>query len=381
MQGQKNQREQFPALTGLRALAAYLVFAHHYPPAPELVGRPLFLMLREGRIGVAVFYTLSGFLIAWTYWDKAQSAQPFWRDYTVKRVARIQPLYLSLLCLAYGAGRVVNHVWPSAFETALNITLLKGFFDEYKFSGIAPAWSLTVEECFYFLAPLLFVLIRRTGFAFTQLLIWCTAGVAWLVGSRVGFHGLFGNAQFVGEYTFFGRSLEFIVGIYCARWLHRHQQIGTKETRSLPVQTFVGFFGVLVCLGFMGFLSESEWFPFTIGQRTFHPAGILINNFVLPFFIGFLLLGLTREISILKRLLSSRFFGLLGRSSYAFYLIQFGFPATLLAVLLRSNLIYFVAVNVLAILAYLYLEHPANLWIRRKWLRPERAATAATPLV
>jgi hypothetical protein len=49
---------KFPALTGIRTVAAYLVFFHHSTPPPAIVTAPVASLLTVGHIGVALFYVL-----------------------------------------------------------------------------------------------------------------------------------------------------------------------------------------------------------------------------------------------------------------------------------------------------------------------------------
>src|SRR5690606_2917117 len=57
----------FPALTGVRAVAAFLVFIHHMRPPDGVLPHFLQLYLTAGHIGVSIFFVLSGFLIAYRY--------------------------------------------------------------------------------------------------------------------------------------------------------------------------------------------------------------------------------------------------------------------------------------------------------------------------
>ncbi len=45
----------------------------------------------------------------------------------------------------------------------LNITFLRGFIESEKFSLVAQGWSLTVEETFYLIAPMIFFLLKKYG--------------------------------------------------------------------------------------------------------------------------------------------------------------------------------------------------------------------------
>ena len=143
-------RSVIPPLTGIRACAAYLVFFHHF-------NLPWFKFLQnEMHIGVGMFYVLSGFLITYRYRVNYQIKANWFAKYFKNRFARIYPLYFILLLLT-----LLIHKEFSFKELFFNLTLTKGFFDPRKFTGIAQAWSLTVEECFYALAPWLFLLYDR----------------------------------------------------------------------------------------------------------------------------------------------------------------------------------------------------------------------------
>jgi peptidoglycan/LPS O-acetylase OafA/YrhL len=51
------------------------------------------------------------------------------------------------------------HKWSCHALVILNLTFLRSFFEEFLFTGVAQGWMLTVEETFYFLAPLLLLVI------------------------------------------------------------------------------------------------------------------------------------------------------------------------------------------------------------------------------
>ena len=147
-------RSYLPALTGLRALAAYLVFLHHFNPfdVPESWPRRLCM---EGHVGVTVFFVLSGFLICHRYpwlWNPAGVLADRRRltGYCINRFARIYPVYL--LLTLYTIHKVSLYDWELWLT---NLTMLRGFSDRLKFTGVGQGWSLTVEECFYFSAPVL----------------------------------------------------------------------------------------------------------------------------------------------------------------------------------------------------------------------------------
>src|SRR5579883_2462326 len=159
-------RAEVRALTGLRGIAALMVAVYHIDP--ELRGFGAFgRAVGRGYLWVDLFFVLSGFVLALNYGGKfAQGWRAeAWRDFLLRRVARIYPLYAvllfgALLYMAMGLGRSyampllpyprLPH--PVAVELA-NVVMVQSW-------GIGPsldgtAWSLSAEWAAYVLFPLL----------------------------------------------------------------------------------------------------------------------------------------------------------------------------------------------------------------------------------
>src|SRR5689334_10645145 len=90
--------QRLVALDGLRGFAALMVLASHFSNRTELFG--YFLGLGAGKLGVLLFFVLSGFLMGWLYRE-----QPFTREnvanFARRRVARIAPLFVTVTVLTY----------------------------------------------------------------------------------------------------------------------------------------------------------------------------------------------------------------------------------------------------------------------------------------
>ena len=339
----------FPALTGVRALAAYLVFVHHC--APPTSNRLLFAVFTEGHVGVAIFYVLSGFLITYRYYSPQGPLRTTLFQYFWNRAARIYPLYFAVLavtlCVRGSAG------WWDCF---LQLSLTKGLFDEYKFTGVGQAWSLTVEEMFYVSAPLLFLLFRRRGGIVLSLcVLYGVGGLLLLIGASLGWHGFFGNLRFVALYTFFGRAFEFLAGAWLAIGLLPHPQ-GIRSRCN----TYVGLAGIV---GIIALLDHFKSPLYVLGL--FHPAGTLLNNIVLPLAIVLFLRGLIAEDTWVRRCLSTPVFELLGRSSYAFYLIHMGPLADALWAWSCPIWLGFLLTNGASVAVFTCFEEPVNRFLKR----------------
>ncbi|GAB4024836.1 acyltransferase family protein [Spirosoma gilvum] len=305
-----------PALTGLRAIAASLVFFHHHNPASA--NTFAYRLIDQGYTGVTLFFVLSGFLIYHRYADSYFSGKNWsWHSYLWNRFARIFPLYSLVLLLTIGVYRLKEHLisWQLI---ALNFSLLKGFFDTYKFTGIAQSWSLTVELCFYLSAPLLFIALKRLGPSWLTLslvsiglILWQTLGKWTFLSAPAS--GLFGSLPFVMFYTFFGRGFEFIVGMWLAQRWHQNR---------LPQIRYALFWSVFIiacCMLWQAFLPTC-----TKQADSVFWSEVLVYNYFLPIGVSLFFTGLLIQPSVVQKLLSHPFIQLLGRSSYAFFLIHNG---------------------------------------------------------
>jgi peptidoglycan/LPS O-acetylase OafA/YrhL len=140
--------DHLDALTSLRFVAAALVLLFHFQPQ----GGAFTIVAGEGHIGVGIFFVLSGFLITTRYAQRFADGNVSLRLYFVRRAARILPLYYFVLV----ASQLVSPGYLVFAERWPEWTLTQALFGESLHWLVIPtSWSLTVEECFYALAPLL----------------------------------------------------------------------------------------------------------------------------------------------------------------------------------------------------------------------------------
>jgi peptidoglycan/LPS O-acetylase OafA/YrhL len=339
--------EKYPALTGVRFVGAAVIFFDHFPVWPDA-----HLVINV----MAFFYALSGFLIVRIYYEQAQLTRGWLLKYFSNRFARIYPVYFLLLSVAICFHRSIH---PGTLIT--NYTLTHALFYGSDLI-IQPSWSLTVEECFYFLAPVFMLLARRRGFAWAFALGWLLL-LAALVVSKLDIVFL-QTPMFVLSTTFFGHFAEFFAGVYLALAVMRLEKTAAVRTPGGRF-TLAGFAGVLVFITAMLIIyRHADASPYAI---------LLINNLLIPVPIAVLYWGLIRESTVLSRLLAHKFVGLLGRSSYSFYLLHTLVIDQLSAPLLqavghRPAVVYltFVITWILSILLFMLYEEPLNLLIRRK---------------
>lgn len=342
---ESNKKKYFPSLTGLRAVAAYMVFLCHLPVGLGIT--KLFYIQREFHIGVPIFFVLSGFLIAARYFDSSLLSLKGFKTYLQNRFAGIYPLYFIILTI----GLIISPLsWKVSF---LNYSLLKAFFDHLKYTAIGPAWSLSVEETFYITAPFIFFCLKKYKSLLTLMICASCSIIIYLVFNYlVNFNSFLIGRNFFLSFTFFGRIFEFIVGILTYLYF--------KNCNRFKYSSQIGVIGIIAVIFILFSFGGDTYFDF--GSDTIE--GILLNNFILPFFIALLILGLITEKTWLSNTLSNSTFDLLGKSSYALYLLHLSFLYNLYFSFENTQthfvVLYFLLIQLLSILAYKFIEHPLH---------------------
>jgi peptidoglycan/LPS O-acetylase OafA/YrhL len=156
-----------PALDGLRAIAVLLVVFFHARLTKIGIPRnnPADEVFKGGFIGVDLFFVLSGFLItALLLREQAESDTVRVGHFYGRRITRLLPaLYLVLLAhfifvflvdfrIEGGARSEVETLLSSVFYYANWQTLMQEHVGQ---AGLGHLWSLSIEEQFYFVWPLL----------------------------------------------------------------------------------------------------------------------------------------------------------------------------------------------------------------------------------
>lgn len=111
----KGDKVYFPNLNGLRFFAAFIVLLGHQEQMKSyyLEMDPYLLVKNpdSGQLGVILFFALSGFLITYLLlMEEAKTKTVSVKDFYIRRVLRIWPLYYFLILLVFFVLRFIFQV-------------------------------------------------------------------------------------------------------------------------------------------------------------------------------------------------------------------------------------------------------------------------------
>lgn len=152
-------------LRGLAALAVALLHIHATSPARPFMPAPIAVVLEHGHLGVAIFFVLSGFVIARSVEGMRITPASYGR-FMARRLVRLHPPYVASILLALVVVTTSNlllrdrvHALPSAEVLVAHFFYLEDILRVPKLNDVY--WTLCLEIQFYLLFVLLLGLVRR----------------------------------------------------------------------------------------------------------------------------------------------------------------------------------------------------------------------------
>ncbi len=249
-------------IQALRALAVSAVVIYHFWPS----------ILPAGFVGVDIFFVISGFLITGHLLREAQQHGriSFTRFYA-KRIKRILPsAYVTALITLVGAVVLLptNLVRDAARDSIASVVYLQNInlaqsSVDYLNDGAANSlfnhfWSLSVEEQFYILIPLvlagfLVVLRRRQVEVSHSIRRWLIISLSVLIGaSLLHATALVSQANAAAYFLPSTRFWELALGALLAVWGH---------SARTPHVSALAWWGGWVLLGWSLFFTPVSFFP------------------------------------------------------------------------------------------------------------------------
>jgi len=340
-----------PEIDGLRSLAVISVILYH---AQIIIFD--FQPFKGGFIGVDIFFVISGYLITSIILREIIEKDNFsFKNFYERRARRILPVLLFIMLVAIPFSWI--YLYPSDlvnFSKSILYSLGFGSNFYFHYSGLeygSPegflkpflhTWSLSVEEQYYLLFPVVLFCVFRycKKYLFYFLL------TSFLISLFLADWGS-KNYPSTTFYFLHTRIWELICGSLIAyfeiKWGHRNKNKILSE--ALPI------------LGLSLIISSIFFFD----NKTFHPSFYTL----IPVIGVALILWYTNKYDIVSKILSYKLFVGIGLISYSLYLwhypifsfaknLEFFFDSHL------GKLILIVISFILSIFTYYFIEQPAR---------------------
>jgi peptidoglycan/LPS O-acetylase OafA/YrhL len=299
--------ERLPSLNGLRAISIAIVISFHLirfnldvDPTPFL-HFPIF----DGQFGVNVFFVISGFLITSLLMkEEEEKGTISLKGFYTRRTLRIFPAYFFLL-FVYWSLQLLGYlkIPGSAWLTALTYTKYLNYWNDF-YTG--HAWSLSIEENFYFFWPFVFMLGSKSRKNLAILLILSVPILrSYLHLNRVDWikeQSLFLRIDAIATGCFFALYREDILRYLTPRW-----------KRS--------FYGSIIILFLL------PWLRSLFGggdglDVIFIPLGVLHGSIANVLIAVLMMYSIFGPRGLWFRMLNSKVFNFVGVISYSLYLWQ-----------------------------------------------------------
>ncbi len=290
-----------PAIEGMRGVAVAWVMVFHYfvlrdgrfdDPLIALVKSwtPLEAFVRNGYLGVDLFFLITGFLLTLPWFRHADAGlpPPDWRSFYARRARRILPAYyvqlvfLFFLVLPLLYPRIWIHSTPFVtFNLGAHFTFLH-YTSPLTSSSMTvngALWTLAIEMQYYLLLPIIAPFFIRWPWRSLVAAFVIAAGWRWLawndldglarvymkLGAKAGVTEK--EVRHLIETQLPAWSLHFALGILAGRaWMLRRGKVIEGMLRWVPVSVFavatVGLYAVL--RSGTSFLGQVGWLAFPV---------------------------------------------------------------------------------------------------------------------
>jgi peptidoglycan/LPS O-acetylase OafA/YrhL len=393
---QGTQQRFIGQLTGVRFVAAFWVLLYHYQGALATAGLlvpVLHEVLRVGRLGVDLFFALSGFILTHTYLTKL-GPRATWagsRHFWWLRLARIYPVHFVMLNVAgiaavaqqkLGSSVSGTKDWLTPVDYLRQVLLVHEWGPNPQRGWNYPAWSLSMEWLAYLLFPLLVLALFRFRDRLSTravALLWCAVLVP-LLWYGIAYYGdpyyisdWGSTIRILTEFTAGGLTYLFVLRQWSATpdgVRPRVERLATTLSVAIPV--------VIVAMALvLGHIGALQWsvsdLPDTPNAADLPPKYHLVLVPLLVAWIGALALtrrGPSRFLSTDRLVLG----GFISFSLYMTHTVWYGlWRAGMKAVHIDGGVLYLlgfvglvVGALVIAWLMWRFVEEPSREWMRRR---------------
>lgn len=358
------RKPPLPGLTGIRTFLAVGILFFHYTPPHATYIRPI---IEAGFTYIGCFLLISGFVLSYNYAHRSDTLEP--GRFYAARASRLYPVYFMSLLVSLG---MLHAEWISRSHvqfwtgTVLTLTLLQGWSPTLATFWNTVAWTLSTEAMLYLAFPFL---IRgkwwpKSSRALLRLFFcfWCcelVLPVVYMTLNPDGLHHIdrYSSAYWLRlyKYTPLAYVPIFMAGVTLGRW---NDTVRLSDRIRLWMALVAGVSILLV-------------FYFAVPLL---PYVLLHGGLLTPVF-AMLIIGLTGSHWV-SRAIAWGPIGLFGRASFCLYLLHFNLWNVLQEnhvaehLHLQATEPYFsyVAILLIAYLAYLWVEKPVQRYLLNRFV-------------
>lgn len=330
-------------IDGLRAIAVLSVLIFHFNSN----------WLSGGFLGVDIFFVISGFLITSIIKKQISEGRFSFKDFYTRRIKRILPLFFTVLVVTFIFAVIIlmpedyRNFWRSA-RYAMQFRANRAFTgaDYFDISSeekpLLHLWSLAIEEQFYFVWPLVLIIMFFIVKRFKDPFLW----VFWLSILGIVLSTLLAeislkNTPSNSYYLLQNRAAELLVG--CALALNPY-------SIHKSIKPYLGFLGTVVLIGSFILFDEKIPFPGVYALiPTIAAALFIFDNETESFYKKFFTNKFIRKIGLWSFSLYLWHWPILAFMRYLNHGTELGLPWIFAAAFLTT---------VLSILSYYLVENP-----------------------
>ncbi|MEB6322317.1 acetyltransferase [Staphylococcus xylosus] len=349
----KYSTRYMPGIDGLRAIAVIGIIIYHLNKQ----------WLTGGFLGVDTFFVISGYLITSLLLFEYESTgiinlKQFW----LRRIRRLIPAMLVLVIvvtvatLIFKPGEIVNikqDVFAAVFYVSnwWYIATDVNYFEQFAFMPLKHLWSLAIEEQFYIIFPIVFILLLLTikKYRNVTLVFWIISLISLLAMIIISQYQTGHSRVYFGTDT---RLQTMLLGvIFAFVW----PPFKLKRNPNYILRTIIDSIGVvaiaLLLMLFFKVNDNSNWI--------YHGGFYLISLLTL-----FVIISAVHPSGYFAKILGNPLFIYIGKRSYSLYLWHFPVISFIHSYYVDGQLPAYVYVIdiiltiVLAEISYRYIETP-----------------------